>query len=300
MEGKWMTILTTIAVLGLLSLLFAWLLQSPGLPLSQGGVAIIPVKGVLVSEPSAGFFTSDEADAKTIIAFLREAEDDQGIKAIILDINSPGGSPVPTDEISRVVKESNKTVIAVIHDVGASGAYWIASSADIVVANPMSVVGSIGVVSSYVDFAGLMERYGVRYNRLVSGEYKDAGSPFRNLTTEERYLLQAKLDLIRDRFIDEVAANRNLSREKVEGLADGMVLLGSEAKDAGLVDVLGTRDDALVILEQRFNASLQPIEYVRKESFWSMLSQIISRQGFLIGQGIGTSLVEGQQQQIMV
>ena len=137
------------------------------------------------------------------IQFIKAAEKDPSVRAIIFDINSPGGSAVASEEIAHAIKESTKYKVAVIRDLGASGAYWIASSSDVIFASRMSLTGSIGVISSFIQFEGLMDKYGISYERLVAGERKDIGSPFREMTDEERILFQKKINTIHEYFINE-------------------------------------------------------------------------------------------------
>src|SRR3989344_1512622 len=148
-------------------------------------VALIPLEGVLSNTPGT-VFGDTATSANTIINFLAQANENPSIKAIVLQINSPGGTPVATDEVATAIKNSPKPVIAFIKDVGASSGYWIASSTEYIIANRMSITGSIGVFSSYLEFSGLMEEYGVSYERLVAGEYKDMGVPYRKLTSKEK------------------------------------------------------------------------------------------------------------------
>ncbi|MBR9702801.1 S49 family peptidase, partial [Candidatus Woesearchaeota archaeon] len=186
---------------------------------TEGNVAVIPIKGVIVTESDGfggGFAVSDD-----IIASLEDARDDPKIKAVILEIDSPGGRPVPSDEIGRAVRsvrEQNKTVVAWVRDVGASGAYWIASSADHIVANRMSLTGSIGVTGSYFGLEEFIDDWNVTYRRFVSGEMKDVGTPFREMTRNEEKFVQEKINLIHIYFVDEVANNRNLSVDYVTEL----------------------------------------------------------------------------------
>jgi len=142
--------------------------------LNFGNVALISVEGIIMGGGSS--FGQEIVSSKTIVDFLKDAEEKSRVEAVVLEINSPGGSAVASDEIASQIKKMEKPVVVVIREVGASGGYWVASAADYVIANRMSITGSIGVISSYLEFSGLMERYGVSYERLVAGEYKDTFS----------------------------------------------------------------------------------------------------------------------------
>jgi protease-4 len=231
--------------------------------------AIISINGPLSADAGSGLL-SDWTSSTEIVRELEEARDDPAIRAVILEINSPGGSAVASDEIAQAVKDvraSDKIVVAWIREVGASGAYWVASSADHVVANRMSVTGSIGVISSYLSFERFLDRYNVTYNRLVAGERKDVGDPLAGLSESDRYFLQGKLDRVHAFFIEEVARNRNLTRDQVAAVEDGRFLLGVEALDTGLVDELGGRAEAVAYLEKVLNETVTTVEYEPERSF---------------------------------
>ena len=261
----------------------------------SGNVAVIPVKGVIVTEPSGGFYDQGNAVSSELVKFIKQASEDSSIKAIVLDIDSPGGSPVASDEIATALKKANKTTVSVIHELGASGAYFVASATNKIYANRLSWVGSIGVIGSYVEYAGLMKQYNLTYRRLVAGKYKDAGSPLKEMTPEEQALFQSELNKVYDVFVDEVATNRNLSREKVLELATGFVYLGTEAKELGLIDKVGTLDDAYADLEKELNITVEPIPYEHTPSIFDFFGKIMSQSFFHIGQGIGTSITELQE-----
>jgi len=259
--------------------------------LQFGNVALISIEGVIAGNQGS-YWGQEVVSSKEIVGFLKEAEENTMIKAVVLEINSPGGSAVASDEIASQIKRMKKPVVAVIREVGASGGYWVASAADYVIANRMSITGSIGVLSSYLEFSGLMEHYGVSYERLVAGEYKDMGTPFRKLTEEERNILQKKINKIHEFFIEEIARNRNLSGEKVKKLATGEFFLGSEALGLGLVDELGNKERAEAYLKERLG--LKEIDYMQyeiKKSFWEELLGVFNNYFFKIGEGIGSVLV---------
>lgn len=236
--------------------------------LDTSDVAIIKVRGVLTVDRNPGYLT-DYASSTDLVNVIKEAARNPAIKAVIFDINSPGGSPVATDEIAQAIKSMNKTSIAVIREVGASGAYWIATACDVVYANRMSITGSIGVTASYLEFSGLMERYNVSYERLVTGEFKDMGTPFRELSEKERDMFMKTLNKMNEYFIFEVSKNRNLPIEKVKELATGQIYLGVEAKELGLIDYLGNLDDAMNYLTQNYNLSNKATVFQSQRSIFS-------------------------------
>jgi len=218
---------------------------------SSCNVMGIEIRGCIVTympdeKESATQNTSDMCDTYTsseeVVSMIETAAADDNIKAVLLEIDSFGGSPVASEEVATALKALNKPSVAWIRGSGDSGAYWIASAAGTIVASENSDVGGIGVTQSYVDYAEQNKNEGLRYNQLISGKYKDMGSPDRPLTAEERALLQRDLDIMHDNFIRTVAENRKLSIDTVRALADGSTMLGKMAKEKGLVDVLGTKD----------------------------------------------------------
>lgn len=205
-------------------------------------VQVIPVRGVIS--------VSGQASSQQIVEQIAAADGDSTVKAIILEINSPGGNVVATEEIARAVEYTNKPVIAWIREVGASGAYWIASSSDFIVAERASMTGSIGVSASYLQYADWMDEEGITYERLVTGKYKDAGSPFKDLEPDERSMFQEKINKINGMFINHIAQARDMESSYVRDLANGEIYLGIEAKENGLADEVGGKEVAFEVAKQ--------------------------------------------------
>lgn len=257
--------------------------------------AIIPVQGEITADEGTGFLSASGASSTDIVETINNVKSDSNIKAVIFEINSPGGSPVATDEISTAIKELHKnniSTVAWIREEGASGAYWIATSTDHIIANRMSIVGSIGVYGSYLEYYGLLNRYNVTYERLVSGEYKDTGTPYRKLSSSEEYMLQEKLDKLHEYFIESVATNRNMSVDSVKKLATGEIFLGSEAKDNGLIDELGGKNDAIKYIENKTGIIVETREFVKGKSFLDSLIHAMNQNSFYLGQGISSALMK--------
>ncbi len=263
--------------------------------------AIIPIKGEITSESNAGLFTNDNTNSQDVIKTIEKIKSDPNIKAIIFEINSPGGSPVATDEIAESIKslkENNITTVAWIRESGNSGAYWIASSTDHIVANRMSMVGSIGVYGSYLELYGLMNKYDVTYKRLVSGEYKDTGTPFRPMSSAEEIMLQKKLDTLHKYFITAVAENRNMSYKDVAKLATGEIYLGVEAKENGLVDELGAKTQVIKYLETKTGTKVITKEFYKEKTFIESLTSMMNKNSYYVGQGISSGLIKNQNLEI--
>ena len=204
---------------------------------------------------------------------------------------------IKTKTIAAKIKPVKKPTVAWIRELGASGAYWVASSTDHVISHRMSFVGSIGVIASYLEFSGLMEKYGVGYERLVAGKYKDMGTPLRELTPEERQIIQNELDAVHAYFIEEVAKNRNLSVDKIKEIADGRVFIGIEAQKFGLIDELGSKQEAINYVQNQLNITVSLVEYKKPAGFFDIFKANSDRTAFYIGKGIGTSLFESKQTQ---
>jgi len=256
----------------------------------SGNIAVVPIKGVITTAENAKYFLENGGTpSEKIVEWIKEADKDTQTRAILLEIDSPGGSPVATEEIARAVKDANKTVIAVIRETGASGAYWVASAADRIFASKMSLTGSIGVSSSRLEFAGLLKDYNVTYRRLVAGQYKDAGSRWKEMTPEEEALFQKMLDEIHAEFVSAVAENRNLPPEKVREISDGFVLTGMQAKELGLIDEIGGKDDAIKFIEKMLNITAKTYEFKPAKSFFE---EFLGLSSYNIGRGIGASLTQ--------
>lgn len=288
--NEWTYLIILVLILGIVAYITAGFFGMSNGPIGSGNVAVIPVKGIIVSEGTDSLFSESVASSADIVRWIKIADETQNIDAIVFEINSPGGTPVASDEIVQAIKKVNKTTVALIKDVGASGAYWIASATDHIIANRMSITGSIGVVGSYLGFAGFLDNYNVTYERLIAGKYKDMGTPFKEMTNEERELYQLQLDVIHKIFMDDVAANRGL--DSIEELATGQIYLGVQAIDNGLVDELGGVDEVKVYLENQLDTSVNFIKYEKRKGFFSSFGNVFSEQSFLVGRGIGDRLIE--------
>jgi protease-4 len=200
------------------------------------GVAIVRVEGPIM-------------DSSQAVAELEAFGDDPMVKAIVVRIDSPGGGVAPSQEIynavKRVRKEQNKTVVASMGTVAASGGYYIAVATDRILANPGTLTGSIGVIMQMANFQELLEKVGVKSVVIKTGKFKDLGSPFRPMVEEERQLLEAVMDDTLSQFIEAVAEGRSMDAAEVEQLADGRIFTGRQAKSVLLIDEIGDLHDAI-------------------------------------------------------
>ncbi len=231
-------ILVLLFFLGIGIMMFAFKSMVPSvssrLPLGGNKIAIVRVENVI--------YSSDK-----IVERLMALKDEESVKGLVLRINSPGGGVAPSQEIFEAVRsfrKSGKPIVASMGSVAASGGYYIACAADTIMANPGTVTGSIGVIFEFPYIAELLKKIGVDFEVIKSGKFKDAGSPSRKLTEEERSLFQGVIDDTWDQFINAVATQRGLEIRKVKAIADGRIFTGRQALNAGLVDTLGTFEDA--------------------------------------------------------
>lgn len=227
--------LTVLLVLGGFFALLGIISRMDDIPLGRGErVAVLPVSGLI-------------SDSEPIIEQLKKFGKDDSVKAIVLRIDSPGGGVGPSQEIYEEVKKarSKKPVLASMGALAASGGYYIACAAQRVYANPGTMTGSIGVIMPFMNVKDLVEKIGVKGMTVKSGAFKDIGSPLRDMTPEERELLQGVVDNVHRQFVNAVAEGRKLNREEVMRIADGRIFTGEQAKSLGLVDALGNLEDAI-------------------------------------------------------
>jgi len=256
-------------------------------------VAVIPIQGQ-IGYGSANMLSGSAVNPDTIKEQIRDAETDSSVSAILLDINSPGGTPVASEEIMNAVKECKKPVVSWISDSGASGAYLAATGTDKIVASNSSWVGSIGVILDLTNLSDLYEKLGVNRTAITGGKYKDMGADYRNLTPEEQNILQTMVNENYDSFISMVAENRNLSKEYVASIAEGQIYTGKQARDLKLIDEIGGKDQALDLAAKLggIRGSYKVITMNSPQSFESILSSLSSKIGYSIGQGMGSLLEE--------
>ncbi len=185
------------------------------------------------------YFDYDVVASEDILWAIDNANEDENIKAIVLEVDSLGGSPVAGEEISNAIKNSPKPVVAFVRDIGTSAAYWGMSGADRIFASRNSDIGSIGVTMSYLNNVEKNKSEGYTYEELSSGKFKDSGSTDKALTKEEKELFLRDVNIIYQNFMEEVSINRNIPLEKVKSFSDGSSMLGARALELGLIDEIG-------------------------------------------------------------
>jgi protease-4 len=236
--------------------------ENTGLPFGNR-IGVIPIRGII-------------SDSRSVVEQLKKYRKDDRVKAIILRIDSPGGGTAASQEIYREIQKtvSQKKVVASMGNVAASGGYYVALAADKIVANPATLTGSIGVILDLPNFKELLKKIGVSQETVKSGPYKDIGSPVREMTPEERQLLQGVIDNVYQQFVEVVVKGRKLSREQVERIADGRVFTGEQAKRLGLIDELGSFEDAVDLAKKMVGLSGEvKLIYPEKKrfSFWDLI-----------------------------
>jgi protease IV len=239
-----------------------WIIGIVAFVLVMGGLLIISVVSLIFSEPEdESVSTSGERvavvelaepilDSQDIVRQFKKYRDNKSVKAILFRVDSPGGGVSASQEIYEEVKktrESGKPVVVSMGAVAASGGYYVSCGATRIVANPGTLTGSIGVIFQFLHFSQLMTKVGIDASTFKTGKYKDIGSPYRKTTEDEKKFFDQLLGDVYDQFVTTVATERKLDRKVVVGYADGRVFTGRQARQYGLVDTLGTYEDALSI-----------------------------------------------------
>ena len=239
-------------------------------------VGIIEINGVLGGE-AASLLTTSAADSNRIMKTIRTAAKRSDVKAVVIRINSPGGTAVAAQEIGielDKLRKTGKPVVTSMGDVCASGGYWIACSSDYIVANGTTITGSIGAIMETSNLQGLYDKLGIRQEVFKSGEHKDIGSSAREITPEEREILQAVVSDSYAQFLKQVKQGRKgkINPGELEDIADGRVFTGETALQMGLVDSLGNYYDAVKQAEEMAGITEESrIEVLNTEKFWDSI-----------------------------
>lgn len=280
---KWLTrILVFIGLITVITGLAAKFMHKDLSRYKEGNVAHVRIEGPIFcgSEGSRLFSSREEVTSDNIIELLEEIKDNPKIKAVLFEINSPGGSPVASEEIARAITGLKLPTVAWIRETGASGAYWVAMAASYIVAHPLSITGSIGVLANSFGFEDLLQTLKLKYRRQVAGNMKDIGSPFREPTPEEQTYLQGVLNQIHQVFIDAFSRARKIAPEKARELANGVFYTGLDAKDKNLVDALGGKKEALDWIEKKIKEPVILVDYAGQNNFIESLLGGVSMEDF--------------------
>ncbi len=219
-------------------------------------VAVVEIEGII-------------ADSRQIVEEIESAKENEHIKAVIFRINSPGGGVAPSQEIYSEIKKLSreKKVVASLSSVAASGGYYVACAAEKIVANPGTLTGSIGVIMNFTNLEGLFEKVGLKNYVVKSGKFKDIGSSAREMTVEEKELLQNVITDVHDQFVAAIVEGRGLPEAEVRAIADGRIFSGAQAMELGLVDKLGTLQDSIQLAADMAGIKGKPkVVYIDKKS----------------------------------
>lgn len=242
---------------------------------SSGKVAVIYLTGVISNTEDTSLFGAGSSTAQTM-QDLEKAEKDKSLKAVVIRIDSPGGSASASHELYEQilrVKKSGKKVVASLGDMAASGGYYSAVAADKIVSVPSTITGSIGVISTVPNLEELYRKIGYSERVFKSGAHKDMLSPARPLTPEEEKIMQDIITDTYDQFVSVVAKGRNLPQDRVRQLADGRIYTGNQAKELGLVDELGGKKDAIKLAAKLAGIKGEPqvVDYRRAPGLLGLL-----------------------------
>ncbi len=243
----------------------------------RNGIGIISIYGAIQFDDRD--ISVIPGNMERILKRITSYSERDDISAVVLKINSPGGSVAAVQEIYNGIlklRKSGKKVVATMGDVAASGGYYIASAADKIVANPGTLTGSIGVIFTLANFQGVLKKVGVKFETIKSGKMKDIGSFSRDMTDEERTLLQNLINNAYEQFLAAVIQCRSITKEKLLPLADGRIYTGEQAKQIGLIDELGTSEDAINLAAQLAGIKGKP-RIVSDSDKWEYLFDILGQ-----------------------
>ena len=232
----------------------------------QNKVAVISLSGPIQSESSSFFLGGNVITPESVRTELERANNDVSVKAIVIQVNSPGGSVAASQEIAYMLEQVKKPVVISMGDLAASGGYYISAGADKIVALPGTLTGSIGVISEMPNLKGLFDKLGIDMQVFIAGKHKDMYAGFRQLTPEEEVIMQSMTDQLYAQFIQVVAEGRHLSEDKVRDLATGQLYTGIQAKELGLVDELGGLQTAIDSAAILASISKPEVEYYKPQA----------------------------------
>jgi protease-4 len=224
-------------------------------------IAVMPIEGTIMPLGHGYDYPDFTVTPTDVRDFLTSIKDDKTISGVMFEVNSPGGTPVAAEDISNQIKSLDLPTAVLIGDIGASGGYMVSSAANKIFASAMSDVGSIGVTMSYVENSAKNKKDGLTYVPLTTGKFKDAGSPDKPLSSDDKAYFEDQLNTIYNEFVNLVSRNRNIPVEDVKKVADGSTLIGQKAVDAKLVDAIGNRDAVKSYFAEKLNKDVKDISF---------------------------------------
>lgn len=253
---------------------------------ARHNVGMVEVKGPIQRDSPRKLGSKDRATADDISEQIEKADTDPNVDALIVRLNTPGGEIVPSEDIKLAIEDFDGPTIGHATDVCASGGYLIASACDKVVCRNGSMVGSIGVIGSRTNYSELANELGVEYEQFTAGEFKDAGTPLREMADEEREYIQNLIDTHYDDFVETVAEGRDMPIDAVKD-TEAKIFLGKDALERGLVDSIGTEDDVKDILQNKLSAPVISVkEFTKSSSSFARLSIGAQQFAYSLGTGI--------------
>jgi len=226
-------------------------------------VAVIQLNGPIQYESSSLFFGGNVITPESVRTQLERAKDDDAVKAVVLQLNTPGGSVAASQEIVNMLEQVEKPIVVSMSDLVASGGYYISAGTDKIVALPGTLTGSIGVISEVPNLKGLFDKLGIGIQIFIAGKHKDMYAGYRELTPDEQAIMQDMTDQLYSQFVQVVAKGRNLSEDRVRELATGQLYTGVQAKELGLVDELGGLQTAVDAAANLAGISKPQVEYYK-------------------------------------
>lgn len=241
-------------------------------------IAVLDLNGVIQDTGEAtSVFTSAGYNHKGFMKKLEQVKDDSSVKAVIIQVNTPGGGVVESaqihDKIKEIQEETKKPVYISMGSMAASGGYYVSAPADKIFASPETLTGSLGVIMQSVNYAGLAEKYGVDFVTIKSGPYKDIMSPSREMTEEEKKILQDMINNSYEGFVKVISEGRNMPVAKVKEIADGRIYDGRQAKELNLIDEFGYVEDVIETMKKDHNLKdAKVVKYTENLGIGSMFS----------------------------
>jgi protease IV len=291
-------VISTIVALSLILILVFSVKSLVGKPKKKTGsgdtIKVISLNGAISNDAESSLLSASGSITPAYVRHrIEEAESDDSVKAIILSLNSPGGSVGASQEIAYTIRDSNIPIVIFGGDMIASGGYYISSQADSIVCKPGSLVGSIGVISEFPDLTGLYNKLGIKMQTIKSGKNKDMFS--RTLTPEETKKFQALSDEIYQQFVEDVAKGRDIDEKKIKEIATGEVFAATQAKKLGLVDVVGGYQSAIDVAAKLGKIKDPNVEEYEGPTVFDELFGVTSGdvsflRGFLQKQLLGSNL----------
>ncbi|MFJ8063364.1 signal peptide peptidase SppA [Psychrobacillus sp. NPDC096426] len=257
-------------------------------------IALLKVDGVIQDTGSTtSLFAAEGYNHQFFLQQLEQVKADDSVKAIVLQVNSPGGGVVESAEIYREIREiqeeTEKPIYVSMGSMAASGGYYISASADKIFVNKETMTGSIGVIMQSINYGKLAEKYGVEFVTIKSGPYKDIMSPTREMTEVERNMMQEMLNDSYEEFVDIIEQGRNMTEAEVKKIADGRIVNGRQAIEAGLADDFGFLEDVIAAIKTDYDLeNAEVFEYSHSQSFGSLFKM---KAQSLLGVDMETKLI---------